>query len=34
MLICGEDLGNVPPEVPPVLQELDILGLCIQELTL
>ena len=30
MLICGEDLGNVPPEVPPVLNELGILGLRIQ----
>ena len=30
MLICGEDLGNVPPEVGPVLLELGILGLKIQ----
>jgi hypothetical protein len=22
MLICGEDLGDMPPEVPPVLTEL------------
>eukprot|EP00960_Hanusia_phi_P068881 766957-Hanusia_phi.AAC.5 len=30
MMICGEDLGNVPPEVGPVLLELGILGLKIQ----
>jgi len=30
MMICGEDLGNVPPEVPPVLLELGILGLRVQ----
>merc|ERR1712205_143591 len=30
MLICGEDLGQVPPEVGPVLLELGILGLKIQ----
>eukprot|EP00282_Hemiselmis_andersenii_P005405 CAMPEP_0114134328 /NCGR_PEP_ID=MMETSP0043_2-20121206/14095_1 /TAXON_ID=464988 /ORGANISM="Hemiselmis andersenii, Strain CCMP644" /LENGTH=864 /DNA_ID=CAMNT_0001227953 /DNA_START=33 /DNA_END=2623 /DNA_ORIENTATION=+ len=30
MLICGEDLGNVPDEVPPVLLELGICGLRIQ----
>ena len=30
MLICGEDLGNVPDEVPPVLLELGVLGLRIQ----
>ena len=30
MLICGEDLGSVPPEVGPVLLELGILGLKIQ----
>jgi len=30
MLICGEDLGNVPAEVGPVLLELGILGLKIQ----
>mmetsp|Transcript_55312 Transcript_55312/g.115704 ORF Transcript_55312/g.115704 Transcript_55312/m.115704 type:complete len:839 (-) Transcript_55312:278-2794(-) len=30
MLICGEDLGNVPPEVGPVLVELGICGLKIQ----
>jgi 4-alpha-glucanotransferase len=30
MLICGEDLGSVPPEVGPVLLELGVLGLKIQ----
>jgi len=30
MMICGEDLGNVPEEVGPVLLELGILGLKIQ----
>lgn len=30
MLICGEDLGNVPSEVGPVLLEMGILGLKIQ----
>jgi len=30
MMICGEDLGNVPAEVGPVLLELGILGLKIQ----
>mgnify|MGYP002639547012 CR=1 FL=1 len=24
MLICGEDLGDMPPEVPPVLTELGV----------
>jgi len=30
MMICGEDLGDCPPEVGPVLLELGILGLMIQ----
>lgn len=30
MMICGEDLGDCPPEVGPVLLELGILGLKIQ----
>ncbi len=30
MLICGEDLGDCPPEVAPVLLDLGILGLRIQ----
>ncbi|MBN1527119.1 MAG: 4-alpha-glucanotransferase, partial [Candidatus Omnitrophica bacterium] len=32
MLICGEDLGMVPNCVPPVMQELAILGLRIQRM--
>ena len=31
-LVCGEDLGMVPPCVPPVLEELGILGLRIQRM--
>ena len=31
-LVCGEDLGMVPPCVPPVLDELGILGLRIQRM--
>jgi len=30
MLVCAEDLGVVPPCVPEVLQELDILGLRVE----
>src|SRR3569623_439755 len=30
MLCCGEDLGMVPACVPPVMQQLNILGLRIQ----
>ena len=30
MMICGEDLGDCPAEVGPVLLELGILGLKIQ----
>ncbi len=33
MLICGEDLGMVPPCVPVVMKELGLLGLEIQRMT-
>ena len=32
MLMCGEDLGFVPPCVPPVLGELGVIGLRIQRM--
>eukprot|EP00958_Prasinococcus_capsulatus_P011964 scaffold1190_cov393-Prasinococcus_capsulatus_cf.AAC.30 len=32
MLVCGEDLGMVPACVPPVLEELGLLGLRIQRM--
>lgn len=32
MLVCGEDLGMVPPSVPEVMNQLDILGLEIERM--